>query len=279
MRGRDGIGPVVAMLVSSALALAPGPANAVNLPPPAAPKPPAAGKTTPDEPLVVAYKGKMVDESKKPVSGVFPMTFKLYPGLASKKAMWTESMWVAVDRGVYTVRLGDRKALPKGQDLTKLTLGIEVRGVGELDRDVFVAAPVKEASATVPAGPTSAGVAGTGPAKVPAHAGGVKYADTAGYAVEADHAKNADRLQNLTLEDVLRKVGEEGGGGGGGGAAAGGGKTVKIGTARRFGNHIGGPGGVSEYNETCPKGYIMVGIKGMNGNFLDSIQIVCAPLE
>jgi hypothetical protein len=105
------------------------------------------------------------------------------------------------------------------------------------------------------------------------HPGSVKYADTAGFAVEADHAKNADRIANLTVEDLIRKVVEEGGGGGGGN------DKVKIGSGKRYGNRVGGPGGTAEYNEACPKGYVMTGVKGGAGIYLDSIQIVCSPIE
>lgn len=210
-----------------------------------------AGLPAAVEPVV--YKGKVVDEAGKPVSGIFPMTFKLYPGLSSKKAIWSEFSWVAVDRGVYQVQIGMSKPLPVRDDLDRLVIGVEIRGVGELVREPFV-----PARAQVPQS--------SGPAK---HGSSVKYADAAGYAVEADHAKTADRLGNLTFEDILRKIAEETGGRG----------RVKIGTDRRFGARIGGPGGLGEYNETCPKGMVMVGIKGGAGIYIDSIQIICAPLE
>jgi hypothetical protein len=223
---------------------------------------------------VVAYKGKVVDESNKPVSGIFPMTFKLYAGLSAKRPIWEEILWVAVDRGIYNVRLGERKPLPAREDFAKLVIGVEIRGLGEVVREPFVAAK----AAPTPAGaaaPTPAVPAGPGKAQGP-QAAGAKYADSAAYAVESDHAKNADRLQNLSLEDLIRKLGEEisarGGAGGGGGKAT-------VGAARRLGARIGGTGGTSEYNEACPKGYVMVGVKGGAGLYLDSIQIVCAPIE
>lgn len=259
----------VRWLLPAALLLLPVTAMAAG-PAPAAPKVPGAAKAEAVA-QVVAYKGKMVDEAGKPVSGIFPITFKVYAGLESKRPVWSEAMWVAVDRGLYHVRLGEKKPLPKA-DLTKLVLGVDIRGIGEVAREPLVAAAKVVTAATGPA--KQGGGTPVAAASGSSHqAGAVKYADGAGYAVEADHAKNADRLQNLTVDDLVRKIGEEGGGG------AGGGKTVKIGTARRFGTHIGGTGGVSEYNETCPKGWVMVGLKGAYGNFLDSIQIICAPLE
>ncbi|NOZ00403.1 MAG: hypothetical protein GXP54_00750 [Deltaproteobacteria bacterium] len=206
---------------------------------------------------VVPYKGRMVDEAGKPVSGIFPITFKLYRGVKAHKAMWSESLWVAVDRGVYTVQLGEKKKLPAGKDLSKYVLGVEIKGLGEVAREPFM----------VKGQPTPAPRLARPPAA--SSGGGTKYADTAGYAVEADHAKNADRIQNLTIDDITRKVIEESVGA----------SRTRIGKARRYGERVGGPGGTSEYNENCPRGYVMTGIRGGAGIYLDSIQIVCSPIE
>jgi len=203
----------------------------------------------------VSYKGKIVDEAGRPVSGIFPMTFKLYKGVKTRRALWSEAIWVAVDRGVYTVRLGEQRKLPDRNDMSKLVLGVEIGGLGEVAREPFIADRPPAVSITPP---------------TQEHAGSdndVKYADTAGYAVEAEHAKNSDRLQNLTIDDITRKMAEEGGS-----------KTV-IGKSRRYGERVGGPGGTMEYNEACPRGYVMTGIRGGAGIYLDSIQIVCSPLE
>jgi len=215
-----------------------------------------AGIPAPLEQATVAtveYQGKVVDEDNRPVSGIFPMTFKVYEGLRSKKAIWSETFWVAVDRGMYKVTLGKRKPLPKRDDLEKLVLAVEIKGIGEVVREPFPASGFQ-----------------VRPVEQPAHKqGGVKYAESAGYAVEAEHAKNADRLQNLTLEDLIRKLLEEGIGGG----------KAQVGKTKKLGNRIGGPGGTAEYNENCPKGYVMTGIKGGAGAYVDSIQIICSPIE
>jgi hypothetical protein len=201
----------------------------------------------------VEYQGKVVDEDSRPVSGIFPMTFKVYEGLKSKKAIWSETFWVAVDRGLYKVTLGKRKPLPKRDDLERLVLGVEIKGVGEVVREPFPATGFQ-----------------VRPLEQTSHKqGGVKYAESAGYAVEAEHAKNADRLQNLTLEDLIRKLVEEGIGG----------AKVQVGKTKKLGNRVGGPGGTAEYNENCPKGYVMTGIKGGAGAYVDSIQIICSPIE
>lgn len=229
----------------------------------------------PARPTVVDYSGKMVDEAGRPVSGVYPIDFKLY-SRASRKPVWNDRMWVAVVDGAYTVGIGSQKLLPHGHDFTKLMLGVEISGV-ELSRQVFmdgdtakkVQQDMEKKAAEVSDTKLAADSVRVGsPAS---NTGSVKYADSAGYAVSADHAKNADRIQNLTVEDLVRKVVEEGGGGAPGG-------SVTVGRTRRYGDRVGGPGGDIEYNEVCPKGYVMVGIRGGAGKFLDSIQIVCAPL-
>lgn len=220
---------------------------------PARVDPPGAG----GNPATAWYKGRVVDDTGKPVSGIFPMTFRLHAGVKAKKALWTESWWVAVDNGVYRVHLGEKKPLPARSDLSKMVLSVEIRGVGEVVREPFDA----QASLDRTGGPA--------PAPHSLAKGGVKYADNAGYAVEAEHAKNADRLQNLTVEELTRKVLEEGGARGG----------VRVGKTRRYGTRIGGPGGTAEYNEVCPPGMVMVGVRGGAGIYIDSIQIVCAPLE
>lgn len=205
-------------------------------------------------PLTVVYKGKMVDENGRPVSGIFPLQFKLFKGPRSRKSIWSESWWVAVDSGSYQIRLGTRKPLPRDLDLSKLVIGIYLKGEGELLREPFSGQGI----------PATSRVKGPAPYKAPQ--GEAKYAETAGYAVEAEHAKNADRLQGLTVEDLASKLQE-----------AGIGQKVGIGRTRRYGTHIGGPGGLG-YEDTCPRGYVMVGIRGGAGKFVDSIEIVCAPL-
>lgn len=226
----------------------------------------------PVAPTVVEYSGRMVDENGRPVSGVYPISFKLFGGTKSSRLVWSDRMWVSVVDGAYSVGIGASKLLPRNQDFTKLTLVVEIKGV-ELSRQPFmdaktaakVAADMEKKSATVADVKLM-----EGKEHVPAsNTGSVKYADSAGYAVSAEHANNCDRLQNFTADDLVKKVLEEGGGGQG---------PVAIGRTRRYGDRVGGPGGDIEYNEVCPKGYVMVGVRGGAGKFLDSIQIVCAPL-
>ncbi len=234
----------------------------------AAPAEPGA----PVRPTVVEYSGKMVDENGRPVSGIYPITFKLYTTAKKPKVIWSDRMWVSVVDGAYSVGIGSSKLLPRNQDFTKLTLAVEIKGA-ELSRQVFMDATTAEKvsadmqkKAAVAADVKLAPDSGKTPVS---NTGSVKYADSAGYAVSAEHANNCDRLQNMTADDIVKKVAEEGGGAGG---------SASIGRTRRYGDRVGGPGGDIEYNEVCPKGYVMVGVRGGAGKFLDSIQIICAPL-
>jgi hypothetical protein len=208
----------------------------------------------------------MVGEDGKAVSGVFPMTFSLYKKQKAKRPVWKEKIWVAVDEGGYVVQLGQKKGLPSGK-LENLFIGISIKGIGEVLREPFHPAVITQTDTSgvkVPQIPKGGNVA---PAAT--HKGAVNYADTAGFATEAGHAKNADRLNNLSLDEILQKLKE----------AQGGGVKIRIGSTRKYGAHLGGSGGTTDYNEQCPEGYVMIGIRGAYGLYLDSIQIICAPIE
>jgi len=233
---------------------------------PAQPAPPARA-------TVVEYTGRMVDENGRPVSGIYPINFKLYSTARTPRVVWSDRMWVSVVDGAYTVGIGSSKPLPRNQDFTKLMLAVEIQGV-ELSRQVFmdqqtaqrVAADMEQKAAAAAQVRLAPDHAASSPAS---NSVSVRYADSAGYAVSAEHANNCDRLQNMTVDEIVRKVSEAGGGAAGG---------VTVGRARRYGNKVGGPGGDFDINEICPDGYVMVGVRGRGGKFVDSIQIVCAPL-
>lgn len=253
------VGVVSAMLVVASMILPAGLSAR-----PAQPAPPV-------RPTVVEYTGKMVDENGRPVSGIYPISFKLYTTAKTPKQVWSDRLWVSVVDGAYSVGIGSSKLLPRNQDFSKLMLAVEIKGV-ELSRQVFMDAQTAEKvsadmqkKANTAADVKLADDQGRTPSS---NTGSVKYADSAGYAVSSEHANNCDRVQNMTVDDIVKKVAEEGGGS----------ASASIGRTRRYGDRVGGPGGDFEYNEACPKGYVMVGVRGGAGKFLDSIQIVCAPL-
>ncbi len=206
-----------------------------------------------DESITVTRAGRMVDEADKPMGGVFPMIFRLHPDAKSRRVIWTETHWVAVDLGNYSVRLGAMKPLPAARALQKAWMSVEVRGVGVVAREPWTDTA---SAATTEAAPEKG---------APSSKGDVRFAEASSFAAEASHAKNSDKLQDMTAADIIRKAGEER-------------SDVTVGTAKRPGNKVGGPGG-RPFEETCPKGYVMTGIKGASATYLDSIQIICSPLE
>ncbi len=227
-------------------------------------------------PRYVTYTGLLQNAQGRPISGVFPMTFALYPSEKAKRPKWKEHHWVAVDAGVYTVELGHDHPIPRSLDLNRSILSISLDGVGEIVRDKPVLAPPPApAAATATQGGTSGASTAVAPTAAPAaaastpgatraRAGGtvVDYAERAGYAFEAEHATNADKLQNLTLDELQKRLS----------------RPIRISHQTRTTEGAGGKGGY-DFEYLCPKGYVAVGIKGRSGIYVDYIQLVCAKLE
>ena len=88
-------------------------------------------------------------------------------------------------------------------------------------------------------------------------------AERAMHAFEADHATNADKVGNLTVSD-LKKMFTPG--------------KIKTGNRSKETEPAGGPGG-KLYELECPRGYVVTGIRGGEGKYLDSISLICSPLE
>ena len=211
----------------------------------------------------VMYEGRLQDGKRKPVGGIYPLTFSLHSRARGGKATWSESHFVAVDHGTYTVELGTRRALPADAKLDEMYLGVSLTGGDEILRERLDPKAVRPGATTA-----------TAQAQAPPVAAGsdgrrvVDYAETAGLAYEAEHAKVADRVGELgeeELREALRQASEAGG-------------KTSLGAARRYTASAGGEGGV-QYELVCPKGHVVTGVRGGSGIYLDSIQLVCSPLE
>ncbi|NUN15091.1 MAG: hypothetical protein HUU55_15785 [Myxococcales bacterium] len=215
---------------------------------------------------VVSYAGTLHDHNGSPVGGIYPLTFSIFSEQADSKAKWSDSFWVSVDNGRYTVELGRNKKIPSSLSLANSYVGVSLSGGAELVRERLV---VEDANADS-SDPTSETPSARQPVhpsqsphgNVPIRGGNVDYAEKAGFAYEAEHATNADKIANMDVEQLKSQLT----------------KPIKLGTKTTVTGQAGGKGGY-EFEELCPKGYVVTGMKGAAGIYLDSIQLVCSPLE
>ncbi|MGM0577846.1 MAG: hypothetical protein ACQEXJ_19120 [Myxococcota bacterium] len=207
---------------------------------------------------VVVYEGQLQDADRKPIGGVFPLSFSLHESPRGGRSAWTESHFVAVDSGEYAVELGKKRPIPPDLDMDRAYLAVSITGGAEIVREQVDADSVKRTGAA-PSADGKPSEAGEG------KGGMADYADTAGLAYEAEHAKAADKIGTLSEEALLEKLKEAAGGG-------------NIGSNRRYTGSAGGEGGVA-YELNCPEGHVVTGVRGGSGIYLDSIQLICQPLE
>ena len=206
----------------------------------------------------VDYEGKLQDANRKPIGGIFPLSFALHRNARKGRSLWKEEHFVAIDEGRYEVRLGSRTPIPSGLDVSKLYLSVSVSGGDEIVRERLTTEGAKRAEKPSEKG-EKRGRSG-GDSK-----GVVEYAETAGLAYEAEHAKVADRVGDwgqAELEDHLKNISGK----------------VRISSSKRYTGSAGGEGGVT-YELKCPKGHVVTGVRGGSGIYLDSIQLICSPLE
>ncbi len=222
----------------------------------------ASAKDAPKRRILV-YGGKLLDERGGAIGGVFPLTFALYAKPRGGTPLWQENHFVAVDGGAYVIELGRGKVIPRTLGLDQLYVGVRITGGAELVRERFV--PEGDSPEQV--------IRQKGTTLMEAQPGGapggtVKYADTAGTAYLAEKAENALKLEGVTLEQLKKMLG---GGGGEGG-------KVTIGTNTFNAPTAGGDGG-TPYTQLCPEGYVVTGLRGGSGLYIDRVGIICSPLE
>jgi len=200
---------------------------------------------------VLDFESRLKDENSRPVSGIFPMRFELKKP-KSKRAFWKETHWVAVDNGRYSLQLGRGKKLPKRFDPKKAIIRVSISGAGTILEE-----PLAGADASLST------VEDTGGKRI------VQYAEKAGFAYDAEHAGVADRLGDWTaklLTEALKKLKKRKK------------RKLKIGRNRINLTSAGGVGG-TPFEQVCPPGTIMVGLRGGAGIYIDNVQVVCAPVE
>jgi hypothetical protein len=221
-----------------------------------------AGASHAAPPALVAYEGQLLDAHRKPLSGIYPLTFSLYRSEKSTRPAWSEAHFVAVQDGKYAVHLGDTRPIPPTLHLERLYISVGVTGGAELVREKLAVGPASAAPDVAPAvAPDLDPAAASGKAR----AAGDSYAEIAGFAYEADRAHTADAVGGLTAAELRKMVKESK-------------SEITIGTRTRNSEAAGGTGG-QPYTLRCPKGYVVTGIQGGAAAFVDSISIICSPLE
>jgi len=198
---------------------------------------------------VLAFESRLKDENNKPVSGIFSMTFTLRKK-KGKRRIWKERHWVAVDNGNYQLQLGRKKNLPAKFDPDKTLIEVGIDGAG-----VVLSQLVSGEVSKVMARPS-------GGRQI------VKYAEKAGFSYDSEHATVADRVGPYTgklLKDTLAKLKKRKG-------------RIKLSRNRINLTSAGGVGG-TPFEQICPPGTIMVGLRGGCGIYIDNVQVVCAPME
>jgi hypothetical protein len=208
----------------------------------------------------VVYEGLLEDGKQKPIGGVFALSFSFHKRPKGGKSLWTESHFVAVDHGRYVVELGAARPIPGHLKLEELFLGVSLTGGAEIIRERLAPSAVQEDGAQA-----SAPLAIPADSRSGSRGSVVDYAETAGMAYQAEHAKVADRLGSLTEDELYERLKGTTG-------------KARVASHKRFTALAGGDGGVP-YELKCPKGHVVTGVRGGEGIYLDSVQLICSALE
>ena len=212
---------------------------------------------------VLVYGGQLQDERGAAIGGVFPLTFALYTKSRGGTPVWSENHFVAVDNGGYTVELGRKKLIPQKFGLDQIYIGVRIRGGPELVREQFV---VEGGSPVELVRHKNVGPAGGTPGTTAGRVKTAEFADKAELAFHAEKADDSIRLGGKTLEQLKQLLG-----GGAGG-------KLDIGTNTYNAPGVGGQGG-TEFTQLCPDGYVMTGLRGGSGLYVDRVSIICSPIK
>jgi hypothetical protein len=213
-----------------------------------------------NETPMVIYQGKLQNDGHKPVGGIYPLSFSLHTSFKSGRSVWSEAHFVVVDNGEYTIVLGRKYPMPTDVDLGSTYLSVTITGGSEIVREQLDAKSVLDTRVNP--------IVNTQPRELSIkEAGGstVDYAETAGFAYEAGHAKSSDKLGDVTAEQLIEQLRANK-------------PKVKIGGTKRYTASAGGEGGM-QYELKCPSGYVVVGVRGGAALYMDSIQLICSPLQ
>ena len=85
-------------------------------------------------PAYLSHQGKILDSSQEPISVVTEMTFSLYTQASGGSAVWSETMDLSLDGGLYSVILGTTTTLEDSLfEGGNLYLGVQVEDNNEFD--------------------------------------------------------------------------------------------------------------------------------------------------
>jgi hypothetical protein len=230
----------------------------------AAPGVASAPAASPAGTITFRFRGELVDQQNRPISGVFKMEFSIANDRESVP-FWREGRYVAVQEGMYELSLGESTPLPASFE------GRTVAIRTTLGSDQPEGPPVMWVVTAPPTRPDGG---------LPPDLRGRSFVDVADRAIEADRAIVAENCLSLggkpaaeldksaefnrLLSEIRAEIRDKGG--------------AKLSAETQVLERAGGPGG-NPYQRQCPPNHVVTGFRGGMGNFLDSIEIVCSPIE
>jgi hypothetical protein len=197
-------------------------------------------------PKTLVYTGSLTDEKGGPVGGIYWFRFSLHRSRSEKKMLWSEEMYVAIDRGTYQVELGKERPIPQALELTGLFLSVHIDGI-EVHRQ-----QVEEAM-----------VSGGNSSAVEVAGGSGDGCEDCRKAVVAERAEDCERVGGMSAKQLVAQVAK---------------KQIQVGTSAHFTSSVGAGEG-TPFRLTCPPGFVVTGIKGKAEDSISNMQLVCSPLE
>jgi len=194
-------------------------------------------------PKTLVYTGSLKDEKGAPVGGIYWFRYALHRGKADSKMIWSEEMYVAVDKGVYQVELGKERPIPQAIDLTGLWLSVAIDGT-EIKREQVDSSMI------------------SGGSRHSAEARAAPVDRVCAQCKRADTASNSDRLGGMSVKQLTHSLAK---------------KQIEVGTTSHF-TSTAGTGEGTEFRLTCPPGFVVTGLKGKAGDTITNLQLVCSPL-
>ncbi len=197
-------------------------------------------------PKTLVYTGSLTDEEGGPVGGIYWFRFSLHRSRSEKKMLWSEEMYVAIDRGTYQVELGKERPIPQALELTGLFLSVHIDGV-EVHRQ-----QVEDSMVSGGGGSTAEAAAGTGDG-----------CEDCRKAVVAERAEDCERVGGMSAKQLVAQVAK---------------KQIQVGSSAHFTSSVGAGEG-TPFRLNCPPGFVVTGVKGKAEDTISNLQLVCSPLE